>query len=110
LGEYKDLIFSKWFEIIIGLITTGVLTLYKKLSTKIHKQVEDQKALKDGTLALLRSELIHNYDKYMERGWLPIYAVENICELYSTYHKLGGNGAIDKIIEELKSLPSIEQK
>ena len=107
--EYKDLIISKWFEIVFGLITAGILALYKRLSTKIHKQFNDQKALRDGTLALLRSEIIHNYDKYMERGWIPIYGVENIDELSNSYFRLGGNGAVSKIIQELKSLPSIEQ-
>lgn len=108
--EYKDLIVSKWVEIIFGLITASVLALYKRLSIKIHKQFNDQKALRDGTLALLRSEIIHNYDKYKNRGWLPIYGLENICELYSAYHELGGNGAITKLVDELKTLPSIEQK
>jgi len=110
LGDYKDLIFSKWVEIIFGLITASILALYKRLSTKIHKQFNDQKELKDGTIALLRSEIIHNYDKYMNRGWLPIYAAESIFSLYDAYHNLGGNGAIDKIIKELKELPSVEQK
>lgn len=108
--DYKSLIINNWIEFIFGLITVSILAFCKRLSTKIHQQINDQKALKDGTLALLRSEIIHNYDKYMERGWLPIYAAESILSLYNAYHNLGGNGAIDKIIQELKELPSKEMK
>ncbi len=106
----KDFIVKYWLGFAFGLITTGGVAFYKRLEAKVHKQVNNQKALKDGTMALLRSEIISCYDKYMGRGWVPIYAMENALALYDAYHALGGNGAIDKLIEELKELPSKEQK
>jgi hypothetical protein len=93
-----------------GLIMAGMIAFYKKLSKKIHKQLNDQKALKDGTLALLRNQIIQNYDKYMDRERIPIYAIENVLELYNAYHTLGGNGTITKLVDELKELPSNNQK
>ena len=106
--EYKDLFINKWIEIIFGFIAAGLVALYKKLASKLHKQVCDQNSLKDGTLALLRSEIIRNYEKYIYRKWIPIYARENVLKLYEAYHQLGGNGAIDKLIEELEALQSID--
>ena len=108
--DYRTLIINHWIEVIFGVISAGIITLYKKLASKLHKQIIDQKALKDGTLALLRSEIIHNYDKYMEREYIPIYALENIEELSRSYFRLGGNGAVTKLIEELKTLSSKDQK
>lgn len=104
--EYKDLFINKWVEIIFGFIAAGLVALYKKLSSKLKKQACDQNALKDGTLALLRNEIIHSYDKYIYRKWIPIYARENVLKLYEAYHQLGGNGAIDKLIEEIEALSS----
>ena len=66
---------------------------YKCLAARVQKQSADQKALKDGTLALLRSDLIRNYDHYCHRGWIPLYATENVLELYAAYTVLGGKAA-----------------
>lgn len=42
----------------------------------------------------------------MDKGFCPIYALENINALYAQYHALGGNGIVTEIIEKLKSLPT----
>ena len=42
----------------------------------------------------------------MAKEYIPIYAMENIGEMYKAYHRLGGNGTITKLVEELKKLPS----
>jgi hypothetical protein len=42
----------------------------------------------------------------MEKEWMPLYARENILEMYSAYHDLGGNGAITKLMKELEDLPT----
>ena len=106
----KDIIVRYWIEFILGIMAAGCVALYRRLEAKIYKQVNDQKALKEGMLALLRSGIINSYDKYIKREWIPIYAMENVLALYEAYHSLGGNGAIDKLIEELKELPCTEQK
>ena len=43
----------------------------------------------------------------MEKGYIPIYAMENVLESYNAYHSLGGNGTITKMVEELKQLPTL---
>ncbi len=49
------------------------------------------RAYKDGLRCLLRAEIIRCYDKYTERGEIPIYAKEALEKEYKAYHKLGGN-------------------
>jgi len=58
-----------------------------------------------GTMLLLRVQLIEYHDRYIERGEIPSYAYENFEEMYETYHKLGGNGMITKMYDEVKKLP-----
>jgi hypothetical protein len=102
----RDFVIQYWAEVLFGTIITGIGACYRCLWRKVYKQMCDQQAIKDGTQALLRNQIIHSYDKYIERGWLPIYAMENVLAMYNAYHKLGGNGAITKLIEELRELPS----
>lgn len=108
--DYKSLIVNNWITFIFGLISVGIIAFCKQLSKKIHKQFCDQQSLKNGTLALLRSEIIHCYDKYIDKGWIPLYGLENVLDLYESYHDLGGNGAITKLVLEIKELPSVGQK
>ena len=43
----------------------------------------------------------------MEKGYIPIYAMENVLESYAAYHSVGGNGTITKMVEEVKQLPTL---
>jgi hypothetical protein len=80
------------------------------LTKKVHRLINDQKSQRQGLQALLRNQIISCYDKYSEREWIPIYAMENVLSMYDAYHGLGGNGTITKLIDELKELPSKEHK
>jgi hypothetical protein len=102
----KELIIKYWLQWVFGLIVAGMGAGYKVLAKRIQKQMQNQKALHDGTQALLRNEIIKEYDKYMDRGYIPIYAMENVSAMYDAYHALGGNGTITKLVEELKEIPS----
>lgn len=65
-----------------------------------------QNAVRKGIQALLRSEIITVYNHYYEQGYIPIYALENVQKMYEQYHALGGNGALTKLVEDLKDLPT----
>ena len=96
-----------WVQAFFGAIIAGMGYLYRRLACKFHDQREDQEALRAGTLALLRSEIIRNYDHYVNKGVTPIYAMENVLALYDAYHALGGNGVMTKLVDELKEQPCI---
>ena len=110
LGGLTDFALHYWIEVVFGIIVTGGTYLYRQLLCKLRTQRADQEALCDGTLALLRSEIIRNYDHYITKGFTPLYAMENVLALYEAYHCLGGNGAITKLVEELKDQPTIRNK
>ena len=102
----QDFICKYWPEALFTLILAIFGGAYKRLSKKVHKELCDQRSLRDGTQALLRNEIIKLYEKYISLGWIPIYAMENILAMYEAYHSLGGNGTITKIVDELRALPS----
>lgn len=105
----KDWFIKYWLQIVFSIIVTGIATGYKRLSTKIHIKGCEQEAIKLGMQALLRDRLIQNYNHYIDKGFCPIYALENINALYTQYHALGGNGTITGIVEKLRGLPTENQ-
>lgn len=70
----------------------------------LQNQKKDRDANTKGTMLLLRVQLIEYHDRYMAQGSIPSYAYENFCEMYEAYHKLGGNGMITKMKEEIEEL------
>ena len=44
-------------------------------------------ALFAGVRSLLRKEIIDEYNHYMDIGYIPIYALENVVEMYKAYHR-----------------------
>ena len=51
--------------------------VFKYLHGLIKRNMEDSKALKAGIQALLRSQMISDFNKYTEKGFAPIYARES---------------------------------
>ena len=92
---------------IIDIILTNYANFFASLSLAILTGIVWAiVALFAGVRSLLRKEIIDEYNHYMDAGYIPIYALENVVEMYKAYHRLGGNGACTKIVEELKDLSS----
>ena len=70
----------------------------------IHGVRKKQAALEIGVQALLRGELVRSYDKYHERDSITLHGLEAVETQYVAYHGLGGNGAITKLVDNMKEL------
>lgn len=68
------------------------------------------KAIKNGLQCLLRAEIIRSYDKYSERGKMPLYAKEATTRAYKAYHALGGNDVATELYHEMIELPIDNEK
>lgn len=73
-------------------------TVFKILFSQI-------KAIRKGLQALLRAQLIADYNKWEEKGYAPIYARQNFQNCWVQYHALGANGVMDDIHDRFMSLP-----
>ena len=73
-----------------------------------NKRIADENEKRDansaGTMLLLRVQLIEYHDRYMKIGYIPSYAYENFCQMYEAYHRLGGNGMVEKMHDEIQDL------
>ncbi len=94
---------SKYWQHTVFAILTGATAWIGKNLLNYKKDLDHTK---NGVKALLRDRIIGNYNSYMDKGYLPIYAVENVEAMYKEYKALGGNGAIDGLVARLRQLPT----
>lgn len=100
-----EFIVKYWLEFGFGLVSLALTASVKYLHKQDKIRKAEQEAIKKGIQALLRDRIIEQYNKYMEKGYIPIYAMDNVEAMYREYHALGGNGTITDLYEELKELP-----
>jgi hypothetical protein len=84
-------------------VPTILVAVFKILFSQI-------KAIKRGLQALLRAQLIEDYNKWSEKGYAPIYARQNFENCWFQYHALGANGVMDDIHAKFLELPTEPQE
>lgn len=87
----------------VPFVCGGVLT-WAVTYIKLRKRRDS--ALEDGLQCLLRAEIIRNHDKYIDKGYCPIYAKEALKRAYAAYHALHGNDVATGLYNEVMALPS----
>lgn len=74
------------------------------LLAQVKRLGAQDKAMRDGMKAVLRKELIDDYEKYIANGDNRKMTVERrheIDEVYNAYRTLGGNGTGEAMYKEL---------
>lgn len=99
-----------WYNIVTLTISVlGIPSLfiagYKYLYRHIKENDEKTEATQLGVQALLRAQMISEYNKALDKGYAAIYAKENFENVWQKYHTLGANGVMDDIHEKYMSLP-----
>lgn len=84
---------------VCGGIITGLITYIKAMKSK-------NSAIEEGVQCLLRAEIIRMHDKYMDKGYCPIYAKEALKREYHAYHGLHGNDVATGLYNETMALPT----
>ena len=84
----------------------------KKLRRTMEKAEESEeiKALKMGVQALLRANMISEYNKWSERGYMPIDVKDSFENVWKQYHAMGKNGVMDDIHNKAVALPTSKPK
>jgi len=90
-------------------LATGYLGYQLQSLNKSNKELKRQnkekmKATDDGICCLLRVKMIEYHDRYVKEESISSHGLENFILMYKSYHALGGNGMIDKMHDDIKSL------
>ncbi len=83
----------------------GIEVLLQSLLLWLWKQIS---GTRKGVQALLRASMINDYNKWLEKGYAPIYARENFENCWKQYHALGKNGVMDDLHNKFLELPTTE--
>lgn len=95
------------YQIICVIGVPGLVgSLWVYLIAKVRLLKSEMSALKLGTQAVLRNNLIELYDKYYHDGHAPIYVKDNFENIYKQYHALGANGVMDSYYQQFMALPT----
>ena len=95
-----------WVEWIFGILIALLGVLWKHLSSKVKAEQKKNEAVELGVQALLRAQMVNDYNRYSEKGFAPIYARENFENCYKQYKGLGGNGVMTDIHNKFFALPT----
>ena len=98
----REFIMRYWLEVLFSLVI-AYLGLARK---KILKRCKTRKAMELGILSLLRAQIIEYHHHYVEKCHCPIYAKENLEDMFSAYTDLGGNGTVPDLVKTIRSLPT----
>ena len=91
-------------QIIMNICTTSLPVALGYIVWLLKTQKKDRDANSNGTMLLLRVQLIEYHDRYVALGHIPSYALENFIEMYNAYHDLGGNGMVTEMYKEVLEL------
>lgn len=106
--------------IVISTCVTGAVGYLVKLLLDMLKGYIDSSAkwraktdekldtIMDATQTTMRATLIHNFEKYQERGWLTPEERASWCDMHDKYSAMGFNGLIDSYRNKLDQLPDRE--
>lgn len=88
---------------LISTITSAIKQKKDKKNKEINQTEQNLLTVQLGLQALLRANMINDYNRWNEKGYAPIYAREN-C--WKQYHTLGANGVMDDIHKKFMELPT----
>ena len=100
--SYIQAHWTEWlFATVLAVLTYG----YKKVLKRLSEEQKKNAAISDGVQALLRESIVGNYNKYMDKGFCPIYAKESMKKAYKAYSALGGNDVATELYRKVLAMP-----
>jgi hypothetical protein len=91
---------------LVGLVVTAIFNGAINLPKKKRAKEEDLRLLKKGIQALLKNDLKVRYDYWLDEGYAPEDAREDLEAEYRVYHSLGKNGVMDGRRSRFLDLPT----
>lgn len=104
-GNLSNTALTMLVGLVITAIFNGAINLPKKKKVQDAQREEDLQLLKKGVQALLKNNLKVRYDYWLDEGYAPEDAREDLEAEYCIYHALGKNGIMDGRRAKFLDLP-----
>lgn len=79
------------------------------ITSTLDKKRKKRTPLENGVIAILHSTLFSKGKCYILRGSITTDELEDLTEMYNSYHNLGGNGTGTKIYNDCCKLPLCDE-
>lgn len=87
-------------------LVAGIFGLLQRRSTQKEKQATRDDGTTCGVRMLLYAEIKHLGKAYLDNGHITTEELEDLIAMHKVYHDaLGGNGFLDALMKQVKSLP-----
>ena len=93
-----------------AVFSAAIIAVAANFGRRIKENDKETKAVKLGVQAMLRAQMISEYNKAKDRGYAPIYAKDNYQNMWDNYHNLGANGVMDAIKDEYLAMPNRKEE
>lgn len=103
--EIVSYVATHWVEWLFAFATAILAFGYRSISKKLTEERKKNEAIAEGMQALLRENIVSNYNKYSEKGYAPIYVKESMKRIYEAYHNLGGNDVASSLYRKILEMP-----
>ena len=101
---------ANWLQWLFAGLMAVLAWGYKSVSQRLKDEHERNAAIAEGVQSLLRESIVGNYNKYLEKGFCPIYAKESIKKVYHAYHDLDGNDVATGLYKKLLEMPEAQDE
>ncbi len=89
-------------EIIVAIIGSGALSA---LVANFFGWMEKRKEKDDAIMLMLYHDIKMECKDYIAQEYIDSDGLEVLIKMHTTYHKRGGNGFLDKLMDQVKKLP-----
>lgn len=100
-----DLILPTAATTLTGLFVTALWRAGVRLFVTLREIIAKLDRLTEATQTTMRATLIHNAEKYFERGWITPEERASWCDMHDRYSALGANGLIETYRQKIDRLP-----
>ena len=102
MQQIIDYIMNNWVAWIFFFFWAVSKINFRKLRKRLETEEKKNIAIANGVQAMLRDAIINNYNKYNDKGYMPIYARESVKKIYEAYQGLGGNDVAHDLYEKMR--------
>lgn len=98
IGAYLAANWVPW--LFAGASWAGMVAM-RYIGKRAQAERREEDAIARGVEALLRENIVQNYNLYSQQGFCPIYAKDSAKRVYSAYHALGGNDVATELYQKI---------
>jgi len=99
-----------WVEWLFGVLIAILTWVVKRTTSRVKHEQEQNEAMRDGMRALLMRQIQQDCEAVIAEGTASVETKTAIEGMYQAYHKLGGNGIITNLRDQMMCLPTQTKK